>query len=517
MNNFKHHLKTHPWIYIYLSLYFLASAFLLTRFPTMHSDEPWLGALSRSMLMQGDYGVTEPFFDVYSRNPHAIRLLFHGLQSMVIHFFGFGLYPLRMISLVFGLGTLGMAYAIGFNILQNQKKALLITLILSLDIWFIYASHFARQEIILVFLLLTAVALLLKDPPHHTWRRDVLVGVILGLAIGVHPNCFLLSLVLGSMYLYFIYKKELQWKNLWILMGVVAVFALIFVALSFSFDPNYIQNYLQSGRKFGVHRSLLEKFGALGTFFADLWQGKGLTYYIPDIRITLTLFILTILLSLGTILKKRPGSKQKYTILFSLATAAILLGLVLIGRFNPTSVVFLFPFLYLLAGLIVLDRFGSKGVLLLLIPILVNLWINAPDPSSTYAQYETQVAAYVDPDDKSLANLNLGFYFEEGSLLDYRNLRYYREAGLTLEEYITTREIEYILYSDELDAINDKKPAYNTVYGNPDFYYDELKIFLQDHCQLVGSFENPTYGTHIANWMDQRPWQISVFKVTTTP
>ena len=47
------------FVLVWLSLNLL----LLTRYPLVHSDESWLGGLTRNMLAQGSPGVTEPFFD----------------------------------------------------------------------------------------------------------------------------------------------------------------------------------------------------------------------------------------------------------------------------------------------------------------------------------------------------------------------------------------------------------------------------------------------------------------------
>jgi 4-amino-4-deoxy-L-arabinose transferase-like glycosyltransferase len=518
MGTLKQRIEHHKLFLLYMGLYFLVSAALLTRFPYMHSDEPWLGALSRSMLLQGDYSVTEPFFDVYARNPHAIRLLFHMLQSGVIALFGYGLIPLRMISLVFGMGSLTMMYRIGLTLWKNRGSALVATMFLSLDVWFIYASHFARQEIVLLFLLLTATALLLKSLGRPSVRQDVAMGVLLGLGIGIHPNSFVLALSLGSIYLYLIFKGERTWKSLWVLMTTVSAFALLFVGLSLVMDPNYVANYIQNGEKFGVNRSLWEKIFALRDFFMDLWNREGLTYFIPDMRLPFLLFGSALgWTAVDAFRRGKKSSDVNPGTWLLIGFFALLVGILLIGRYNPTSVVLLFPFLYLLLGLAIFSHWKRFGTIFLVCLLLFNGWINRPTYHSSYSSYETQIAEIVAPNEKSLANLNLGLYFDEGSLLDYRNLRYYRQAGFTLEEYIRSRDIEYIFFSNELDRINEKKPAYNGVYGNPDFYYEELVAFLKEHGQPVGTVINPTYGVHVANWVDQEPWQITIFKVTTPP
>ena len=81
----------HNWfilpVIIYIIIYALYSASFLTRFPFVHSDEAWLAGLSRDMQAVGSFGVTEQFFDLKPRVPHALKLLFHALQMGYIHVF----------------------------------------------------------------------------------------------------------------------------------------------------------------------------------------------------------------------------------------------------------------------------------------------------------------------------------------------------------------------------------------------------------------------------------------------
>ena len=52
------------WILGFILLWFQLEPFVfLTRYPLVHSDESWLGGLTRNMMAQGSMSVTEPFFD----------------------------------------------------------------------------------------------------------------------------------------------------------------------------------------------------------------------------------------------------------------------------------------------------------------------------------------------------------------------------------------------------------------------------------------------------------------------
>ena len=135
-------------IYFYLAAYFALSLFFLDSFPFMHSDESWLSGLTREMMHSGP-GATEPFFDLMPRYPHAIKILFHLLQMPFILGFGYSLFSVRLLSLITGTVLLYVFYRLSHWLFKSDLKALAITLILSLDVQFIYATHFARQDIII--------------------------------------------------------------------------------------------------------------------------------------------------------------------------------------------------------------------------------------------------------------------------------------------------------------------------------------------------------------------------------
>ena len=139
-------------VWVYLAVYLAASLLLLTRFPMMHSDESWLSGLSRAML-QGGLGQTEPFFDLVPTYPNAVSILFNFIQMAFITVFGYGLFTVRLISLVFGAATLIVFYRLVLVLSASEKKALAAAVILSLDAQFITAFHLARA-----------------GHYHHVWR-----------------------------------------------------------------------------------------------------------------------------------------------------------------------------------------------------------------------------------------------------------------------------------------------------------------------------------------------------------
>ena len=93
-------IKENLFIILYLTGYFFINILFLTKYPFMHSDESWLSGLSRTMMYDG-LGSTEYFFDLVPRYPHAIKIIFHILQIVFIKLFGYSLFSVRLLSLVF--------------------------------------------------------------------------------------------------------------------------------------------------------------------------------------------------------------------------------------------------------------------------------------------------------------------------------------------------------------------------------------------------------------------------------
>ncbi len=64
-----------------------------------------------------------------------------------------------------------------------------------------------------------------------------------------------------------------------------------------------------------------------------------------------------------------------------------------------------------------------------------------------------------------------------------------------------------------MDYIYEKTPIYNGVYGDISIFYEEMKKFLEEDCDLIYGFVNSTYGTNIVRIIDQRNWNIYIYIV----
>ncbi|MHC1719182.1 MAG: ArnT family glycosyltransferase [Clostridiaceae bacterium] len=517
MTKIKQFLRDNRFAIILTMLFFFINFLFLTRFPFVHSDESWLAGLSRNIMEAGNFSVTETFFDLYERNPHAIKMLFHSLQIIFIKIMGYNIFTVRFISLIFGTLTIFVFYLLNRLVFGSRPLALTASALLALDIQIIYASHFARQEIILLFILTASLYYFFLNLRTHTFKADILLGVILGLGIGFHPNSFIIFLPFVLIYLYHILKtKNLRIGNLLALCLTVALFAALFVGISLSFDPNFFTNYAKYGEQFGVTDPLRSKLEEVKYFYLKLYYGVSGTYYTPEIRLQFYLFSLLLLLSMLKVVIKR-GKDMDTAISALAAIIAVNLCIVVVGRYNQTSIIFMFPLFYMLFVYLVKDlkrpAIIAVSSILIVLTVFNSVQNIRPWLNQSYRNYMSDISMAVKPSDTVLANLNAGFYFDSDKLFDYRNLALLKENGMDFAGYISRNKIKYIIYSEEMDVIYNSRPAYNGLYGNPSLYYGDMQVFINKNCQLVYEFHDGVYGMRIMQYTNTRPWSVKIYKV----
>jgi len=495
---------------VYMAVYFVVNLLFLTKFPFMHSDESWLSGLTRSMIAGGP-AATESFFDLFPRNPHAIKTIFHGIQALFSFVFGYNLFAFRLVSLVFGILLLSLTYKLVETITKNTKTAFFSTLAASVCVQFIYASHFARQEIIIAAALLGIIYYLVKEREEWKARNDLFAALFTGLAIGIHPNSFLIALAAGSVYLFLIFfEKKMKARNLLIYIVSTGVIATVFVGLSFLMDPNFISNYLKYGSDLGVTSTVSVRYEGLFSYYSKLFRQSSGTYYTPNIRGE---FIVLAGSAIGLLLA---GIKNRKYWLLLFPLIAVNIGYIVIGRYSQPGILFVFilgiPALFHLVSSV-----EKKQRTIISAVICIGLLVNSigmilPWLNDDYKQYIQEIKEHVPAEGPALANLNTAYAFDEGAFLDYRNLAYIYEEGLTFAEYVQSRKIEYIIYPEEMDLIYERRPVWNVVYGNVYPYYDGMIEFLETQCSLIHTFESP-YAMRIVRFVGDKDWEIRIYKV----
>ncbi|OPL07533.1 MAG: hypothetical protein AVO33_05275 [delta proteobacterium ML8_F1] len=499
--------KTSHLLIVGLVFYAIISFFSLTQFPFVHSDEAWLAGLSQTMISENTVKTTESFFDLYPRYPHGIKIFFNALQITAIKLLGFRIFSVRLISLVFSLASAVLFYLLLSKILCRKGLALAITLLLLLNIQFIYMSHMARQEAVLLFLMLLNLYYVF----HKPGASPGVSGLIAGLAIGIHPNSFLIFLPVLAFWL-----LTKDWKKILHFVGTVGALALAFVLFSLALDPLFIPHYFSYGRELGVTMSFWDKLLQLGIFYQKLYYGVSGTYYTPDIRGFFLVFGFSTLFNLYLVLR---GKIHAFPLA---ALMGLHLGLIVIGRYNQTSIILTLP-LYL-AGLgLVLAQIKPRSLVGLLMGLMLlftgfntleNLQSHYYEQS--YEDYLSHFKELVPQNTRVLGNLNALFAFRPENFFDLRNLRYLPETS-TFEDYIRERDIEYILYSEEMDFIYERRPLWNDLYGNLYPYYEQMQLFFEESCQEAGTFESPTYGMRIVRYIEKKPYRVILYKVNSSP
>lgn len=493
----------------YLIIYFLCSHSFLDLWPFIHSDESWLAFLSRDMAVSGDFGVTESFFDAKARVPHALRLLFHALQALFIRLFGFEIASVRLLSLLAGCLCLMLIFHIG-RVLSGKVAGFLLMVLVSLDPSFLYASHFARQEILIALPLLLCLFIFLRAAKEEAslTRRDIcLMAALTGISVGIHPNSFLMAAMCGCVLLFFLLAKKIKWSSLLLYTGLTGLIAGIFVAVSFSFTSTFLPDYFRQGAdEYQLSSSPSGRFAEFLYYIQSTLNRESGTYYLPDLRLEFALFaaafsfLLLALLVLGKSSEEPVSLWRRQAGILITALFGLTAGMLIIGRFNQTSVLF-----YVLLGwlfvVLFLKLFEGRVPLFAMALISAFLlwngykeispWLTGP----TYKDFLAQLSLYVPADSVTLGNLNTAFYFDPGVFRDYRNLPYLNGEE-ALAAYIEDNKIQYVLYTDELDYIYENRPTYNVIYGNSTFIKD-LKSYLKTNCTLVGSFENARYASRI--------------------
>lgn len=508
-------------LFLLVALFFAVNLVFLTRFPFVHSDESWLAGLTRNMMDERSLGVTETFFNLKPRFPHAIKSLFHLLQMPFIAVLGYGAFAVRLLSLLGGCCALTLFYRAA-RTMAAHIPALCATALLACDVQFIAASHLARQEILLCCSMLACAVVFLEHPSTLSNRAVLGLAAITGLSVGLHPNSFLLAVLCGAVLLLrWVMFHTATLRQIGLYSAVTGGFAALFVAVSFAMDPQFIRHYLAYGEsEFDLIVPFTSKFGELGYFLQKLWQGVSGTYFVPNLKPQFLLFppLLCAAVLFALKLCKRDTPQSQRVLCIAVAIGGVLLGTVLIGRYNQTSAVFFVPLFWLLLPFVSANlgkyagkiAFGAVSAVIITASALCILpWL----PHS-YESYLGQIAALVPPQSTVIGNLNSEFYFENGKLLDYRNLAYLKENNRTIADYVRENGVEYLILSDELTFIYSVRPKWNMIYGNVYNFHEELQAFVEQNCVEVGSFVNNCYGVRIREEMNTaRDFTVHVYRV----
>lgn len=496
----------------FILVYFIVNLLFLTDFPYIHSDEAWLSGLSRVFI--NDFKMEYTFFDLFPTTHHTMKIFFIMIQGVFIKGFGYNIFVLRLISLIFSMGSLLLFHKILINHNIKKTAALMYTILLALNLQWLMVSHIARQEAILIFLFLLAYYVLLKNFEHEV----ILLSLILGFGIGIHPNIFFLAIALGLTYTVLWINKKRNIKDLIKLVTLTGVYAIIYLIATFYINPNFLNQYSAYGSKLGVFNQLASKLQNFYFFYYKLYHRISGTYFTVPLKYDYLAFIVLVIVLLYLLTNR----SYKLTIKKSNAFLSVIffismnLGILILGRYNQISIIFPIIFLYLSLAVFTSKIFQEKKYLLYLLGILIVFQgyhaynFLHQENNQSYNEFLDEFSV-ISAEGNILGNLNLEYKFKE-RIMDYRNLTHLEENKITLEEYIEMNDIKYIVWYEEMDYIYRNEPKWDILYG-PLNYYDDITRYLEQETQLIKAFESPTYAMRIAKYVNTYPWEVKIYKI----
>lgn len=530
----KHHKKIITIsIALFFIIFFVVNLFSLTAYPFIHSDEPWLSGLSRTVMDKQSFNTSEPFFDIYPRPIHGLRVIFVFIQMIFIKTLGYSIFSVRLISLIFASLSLVLIYKIIQLDFKNELLSILATTVVAFNIQFIMMSHTARQEAIILLGMLSAYYFVRT---HYIKHQHLITASIIGICMGVHPNSFLIGCGIGIIYVYQYLNKKITLKQLLSFIGILIGFLTFFIVLSFIINEDFLNSYLSFGDSLGVINNDISRIQGLYYYYLKLYERIGGTYNLVNINMDLILLAISICIGsitlIGKLIRKRfflsiPSDKIIHPFLMVIG---INLGYLIIGRYNQTAIIFTIVFTYLTLFNIIkvyLDSLLIKGnsfnqlkkiIMIVLIALLALYQLNNTLTTITqtnYMPYETlenKIMASIPESSIVLGNLNMGYFFNTYDLYDYRNLAYLEKNQLTFKDYIEMNAIEYIILPEEMLYIYDSDGKWDILYGDLS-YYDSMMTYINTDCTLINVFENPTYGMRISKYIDVYPWYTKIYKV----
>ncbi len=535
-----------------LILYALFSLWSLPWFPFVHSDEAWLASLTRAMIEERSVAATEDFFVLTPRHPHAIKVVYHLLQMPFVGA-SFGAVSVRLLSWAAGVGSLVLIYLTARRLFGGSATsarggaaaAILATVgLFAADAQLLTAFHTARKEALM--LLVFVLALFLYFRRADSWRAcdTVVLGIVLGVSIGVHPNSFIIAVPFVPLMLATRPREQSsaegnhpqlrrpRLEQAGLLIVILAGFAALFVGLSLLMDHEFFAHYAAFGRSVGVGDSLLQRWFRLRRFVGKLYNQIAGTYYLPPIRLQLILAVGagvagTLVVALSWVFGARqadPVVRAVFRLLICIVTVA--LAIFAVGKYSPPSIVFILPPVFLLVGSLVAwvtarvaVRVAGVAVMVGAAALVLGSGVTAVRELASwrpvsYAAYQKSILEHMGQDDIVLGNLNTGFAFEYGQLRTWRDLGHLEDADLSFQQFMEREGVSVILYPDELDLIYRERPVWNDVYGNLYPYYGEMQQFLAESCDPVAEIDAPVYAMRIMPRMGQGE-RLRIYRVVT--
>ena len=489
----------------------------LDSFPFVHADEGWLFSLTRTIIEEKKINATEDFFVLTERHPHAVKTVFHILQIPFV-LASFSIYSARILSILFSVINLYFFYLLLKKNIKNNYIVIFILLIFSVDIQYLYISRFARQEII-ILTLMTADMFLLSGGING--KKVTAAAVINGVAAGIHPNSFIIFTAVIFLMTGKILtdrkkiKKYLKYTLSYIL--IVALSAGFFVFLSLLMDNNFFSNYLQSGSEHGVADLFIIKILKLKRFYYKMYSQIAGTYYLPDVRMQLNIFLAAVVSAAVISVFKKNIRRKTVPVLFF--AAGINAGFIIIGKYSPPSFSFIFPAGWYITALLIDNiKIKKAAKIIILTSVFVMLMNNSAVEIKKwkdyrYNKYMEKISSSIKSDGKIFGAINTSFFMNYKQLVSYNDIEYFKNDDNFFENFIYENKIKYILFTDELEIIYRRRPQWNDLYGNIYPFYSGINKFINEKCTLENEVNDRVYPVRIVDYMGKEDYSVKIYQV----
>jgi len=507
----KVNLQNYNWVfYALLIIYFIFSLNTLKAFPFVHSDETWLGGLSRVQMMSSSFKVTEPFFNLYPRAPHGIKILFHLAQMPFIMIGGYNILSLRLVSFTGAVIALYFWSKLLKNSLTSPYLYLGGILLLCLNIQFFYTSHFARQEIWLVVYQLLALLWLTDKDNKHVFTKSI----ILGSSIFIHPNAVIIfTFIFMYSLVKILYRQPNSTKDMLKYLSFLILSIVLVIGISFLLNPNFIGDYMNFGSTLGVTKAPIQKIKDVTDYIYKIFYQHSATYYIPNLRFELILISVISIFSLKSFLQPKKDFNKLAALIMLISYCLVVIA---IGRYNTTSIIFLIvPGYYLLLLELNSIKIPIQNLLILALVLFSTYSLIAqvtPWKEDNYTSYIDSIF-YLTQGEPTLGNLNIDFAFKPYNLYDFRNLDHLIENDLSLEDYIRANKVMYIALPSEMDYISKNIDRWHILYGDINTYYPELIRLINEYGDHVGTINNNYYSVRILRYIGTPSWETNIYKI----
>jgi len=187
----------------------------LLRFPHPFLDEVWLVGRAWGYIQTGqpvgplDRGILDRFPGYWTYNECLIPFL----NSFILRLWGEPhLWPMRLMSLCWGVLLLGAIYAIASH-LGGLRLGLLSVVLVAVSGPFFFSAHMARYDIATAALGFAAVALYLRG--RGNFWPGVLAGLSIGVAFEIHANGVIYAPVVLALFLWHKRRSILRCRGFW--------------------------------------------------------------------------------------------------------------------------------------------------------------------------------------------------------------------------------------------------------------------------------------------------------------